>query len=195
MPLAWSLGVASGQAPGSAYSPAYREGSAWDGLERIDPGSADLGPLGLQTRVLPTPLRDDRDFGLLYRAFTPGGDPVFARRDGGITAIFPRSAYVGTPSGEIPLIPPDTRFIIGEPASAFSRGIGLLGASFSSFADPSQGLRIDARIDCRVPETQDSGRLGGRADRREAERSPRRGVGALLRHAAQNQRREAVADR
>jgi hypothetical protein len=166
------------------YSPEYLSGSAWDRLEPIDPGNADLGPLGLQTRVLPLPMQHDRDFGLLYRAVGADGSPVFARRDGGITAIFPRSASVTIPSGDVPLIPPDTRFVIGEPAGLLAKSLGLTTEQRPA-RDPSGGLRIDARLSEREDATEDVARPWLRD---EADRSPRRGIRVLLERAARQER-------
>jgi len=166
------------------YSPEYRAGSAWDRLEPIDPGAADLGPLGLQARVLPTPLRLDQNFGMLYRAMAPDGSAIFARRDGGITAVFPRSAYVGTPMGDLPLIPPDTRFIIGEPGLASSTALGI-GPGEGPSGDPSNGLRLDGRMDPGAP---------AQPAFPERERSARVGIRALLERAARRERASGSLD-
>lgn len=188
--IASGVPCASAFGQSAGYSPAYLAGSAWDRLEPIDPGTADVGPLGLQTRVLPNQMHCDRDFSLLYRAFAPNGDPVFARREAGVTALFSRSAYFGTPSGDVAMIPPGTRFIIGEPAAAFSQSIGLLGEPVV-FTDPSHGLRIDGRLRSRADDAWHSGSDAARADDPGA--TPRRGVAELLRRAARNERR-ATAD-
>lgn len=181
--LGLSIGIcsaASGQAYLSGthpYSPDYLAGSAWDRLELIDPGIADQGPLGMQVRVLAVPLRQDSSFGLLYRAMAPDGSPMFARRDGGITAVFPRSAYVGTPMGDIPLIPPDTRFIIGEPGAATSFALGL--DAIAPTRDPSGGLRLDGRIPQDEPRARET---------RNSNESVRVGTRALLERAVRRER-------
>lgn len=170
---------------GSGYSPAYGRESIWNRLEPIDPGTADVGHLGLQTRVLNRHMLVDRDCGLLYRAMTESGSAVFARRDAGITALFPRSAYHETSAGDFSLIPPGTTFVIGEPAAAFSQRMGLLQTS-GTLVDPSRGLRMDGRLDTHADAD------GGVSDwgQRGAE-SPRRGIAELLRSAGENERRAA----
>ena len=175
-----------GAAPiGSGYSPAYGRESIWNRLEPIDPGTSDVGHLGLQTRVLNRHMLTDHDCGLLYRAMTETGSAVFARRDAGVTALFPRSAYAETSIGDFSLIPPGTTFVIGEPAAAFSQSMGLLGPRVS-LVDPSGGLRMDSRLGSGAGSASAASDWG----RNEAE-TPRRGVGALLRAAARNERRAA----
>lgn len=131
----------------SSYSPSYQGMSAWDRLEPVDPGLTDLGGLAQQTRLLSTVMHADHSCNLLYRAMSPSGPPLFARRDGGITAVFPRSEYAQTPWGEVALIPADTKFIIGEPSGHEASRLGL-GAPPTQ-ADPSHGLRLDTRLDAR----------------------------------------------
>lgn len=192
----WRTGGATGSQSSSSYSPSYRGRSVWDGLEPVDPGASDVGHLGLQTRLVPMSLRDDRDFGILYRAVTADGEPVFARRDGGITALFPRSAYVDTPDGAIPLIPPDTRFIIGEPTAAFAQGLGLGSRAAGRIADPSGGLRLDGRISDRAVDARFAHRRRSGSDEvaGQSASTPRRGMRALLSAAVANERRGHRAD-
>lgn len=166
------------------YSPAYLEGSAWDRLELIDPGTADLGPLSRNTRVLAVPLERQHGFGLLYRAVMPDGQQMFARRDSGITALFPRSFYMDGPGGEVSLIPADTRFIIGEPAASFATHLGL-DRSRRNTRDPSGGLQIDGRLDSNMSRQANGGRDWARPAR---DASPQRGVAALLQAAARRER-------
>jgi hypothetical protein len=182
--------TAAGQ--GSPYSPDYLSGSAWSRLLPIDPGTADLGPLGSQTRMLSRNIRQDRDFGILYQGLARDGSSWFARRDAGITAVFPRSAYVQTADGEVAIIPPDTTFVIGEPALGYSDSLGLSHTAHT-FHDASNGLRIDGRVHDRL-----GGRLESRMDptrdtarpwlETTSPRSPKRGVRALLRTAGERER-------
>lgn len=181
--LAGAVSSSAGQVGGfgSGYSPVYERESIWNRLEPVDPGIADRGHLGLQTRVLPRPIFVEYDSGLLFRAFTSDGSAIFARRDAGITALFPRSAYAETPLGDFALIPPGTTFVIGEPASSYATGLGLLNPD-RHVGDHSGGLRIDGRVDARA---SGDGRSRSRA---EGGASPRRGMAALLRHAGRNER-------
>lgn len=174
--------TASGQL--GAYSPDYLSGSAWNRMQPVDPGTADLGPLGIQTRLLSKNLRQDRDFGILYRGLAPDGSSWFARRDAGITAVFPRSAYAPSADGDVALIPPDTTFIIGEPASGYSDRLGL-SPVVRAFRDASNGLRIDGRLESRMDPTRQTVRPWLEHT---SPRSPKRGVRALLRAAGERER-------
>lgn len=167
------------------YSPDYLNGSAWNRLRPIDPGTADLGPLGIPSRQIELSLRQDRDFSILYQGFAADGSSWFARRDAGITAVFPRSAYVPGANGDIVLIPPDTKFIIGELASGYADTLGLSKPPAAIIGDPSQGLRIDGRLESQIDPTRDPTRpwLENRTPA-----SPRKGMRTLLNIAGNRER-------
>ena len=167
------------------YSPDYLNGSAWDRMRPIDPGSADLGPLGIPSRLLSRNLRQDRDFSILYQGFAADGSSWFARRDAGITAVFPRSSYSPGANGDIALIPPDTKFIICEPASGYADILGLSKPPAGIYIDPSHGLRIDGRLESLIDPTRDPTRpwLEHRSPA-----SPRKGMRALLINAGNRDR-------
>lgn len=165
--------------------------SPWSTLRPIEPGRADLGPLGIGTRIMPNDLRGPRDFEILYEGQGRDGQQWFARRDAGITAVFPRSVYVQFGPVDIPMIPPDTTFIIGDPSPevASRLGIGPVAGSDPP-PDTSGGLRIDARVSSRMPDT----RIDAKAEHRPIARAesistPRVGVAALLRRAVEGERR------
>jgi hypothetical protein len=122
---------------------------AFDGLERVEPGVSDMGPLGVEIRHPIHDMRMPLDFEALYRGVGANGTPWFARRDGGITAVFPRSWYVPTQYGEVSIIPPDTIFYIGDPPGLLASRLGLGPPVRGVSHDRSGGLRLDSRIDLR----------------------------------------------
>lgn len=128
---------------------------AFDGLERVEPGISDLGPLGVEVRQPLVDLRMPLDFEALYRGVGVDGTPWFARRDAGITAVFPRSWYVLTRYGEVSVIPPDTTFYIGDPPGQLASRLGLGAPWRGSSVDRSGGLRLDSRIDLRLGSADD----------------------------------------
>ncbi len=87
-------------------------------LKPVEPGRTDTGPLAASNRVLPADLRMPLGFDRVYRFQARGGgrSPVemFARRSGGVTAVFPRSQYTESPEGPIPSVPPGTTFYLGS---------------------------------------------------------------------------------
>lgn len=100
-------------------------------LRRIDAGLADRGPAGLSQRQMPLDQRLPTGFDNVYQInrWDPYAAPgrressYFARGSGGVTAIFPRSVYVGNGRGGLlPQIPPDTVFYIGKLPESFTAG-------------------------------------------------------------------------
>jgi hypothetical protein len=89
-----------------------------DSTQRIVPGSTDLDPLRGSIRVLPTDLRAPTSFENVYKLSTTDrfgkAQDLYARRNGGLTAVFPRSVYVQSRKGLVPEIPAGTVFIIGD---------------------------------------------------------------------------------
>ena len=94
-------------------------------LQPVEQGLADLGPLSISTRMLPLDLRQPQGFERVYRVpgstrglgalpSGPTSDDYYARVNGAITAVFPRSDYVVTKSGIHPAIPGGTVFYIGN---------------------------------------------------------------------------------
>jgi hypothetical protein len=70
-------------------------------------------------RNLGTDLRVPTAFGDVYRVQVASGwqrtnQDSFARIDGGVTAVFPRSVYVATKKGAMPEIAPGTIFYLGQ---------------------------------------------------------------------------------
>lgn len=90
-------------------------------FERIEQGVADVDLLRRSLRVSPwAEMRRPENFEAVYRlsgadAFG-GGDGMFYRFDGALTAAFPRSVYAESASGGlIPQVPAGTIFYIGLP--------------------------------------------------------------------------------
>lgn len=87
-------------------------------LERVEEIWGDAGPLNQSLRVLPLDMRQPVGFEHVYRfSDSSVSQPMMARIDGGLTAVFPASVYTSTRSGAVPLIPPGTIFYIGTPNS------------------------------------------------------------------------------
>lgn len=90
-------------------------------LRPVDPMVADTGPLSVSARRLPADLRVPTGFDQVYRVPGGGGGDLFARMNGGITAVFPRSTYAPAGSGgALVEIPPGTVFYIGGLPSRFA---------------------------------------------------------------------------
>lgn len=179
--LTLATGIASAQSVASR--------GPWDSLSLADPGRSDIGPLGVEARRLTSiDLRQDWDFETLYQGHGVDGQTWFARRNAGITAIFPRSVYTPTREGQVAIIPPDTTFVIGEPSAYTSARLGL-GPAPVSHRDASGGLRLDGRISLRGVDAQPLIQVGPRQDQSLGLDSSRRGVAALLRLARDRQRR------
>ncbi|MEL6330535.1 MAG: hypothetical protein AAFR38_12830 [Planctomycetota bacterium] len=114
-------------------------GSILDRAFRVDQGLSDQGPLGTSLRAIDPGLRRVGGFGELLQLPTSDGRDVFARRSGGITAVFERSVYVGP----FATIPPGTTFVIGEVPDWFAARYGL-----AEEASPEvQARRLDYRIE------------------------------------------------
>lgn len=171
---------------------------SWRSLRPIDPGRGDLNPLATGSRLVPVDLRADWDFATLYRVGSGTAGPTvlgqnwFARRHAGVTAVFPRSVYAPAgPDFQVPVIPPDTTFVIGEANRFTAERIGLLHRAVGPAADSSGGLRLETGLPLREDlsahveawhtdhATRDESRDQG---------DVRRGVAALLRLAGEGER-------
>lgn len=106
-----------------------------EGIEPVDQGIADRGPLSTSLRNTPQDLRLPFGFQRLFR-FTNESERL-VRIDGGLYAMFPESAYARAKNGVIPLIPADTVFSIGTPIE--------LQPGFTG-PDRAMNDRIDIRV-------------------------------------------------
>lgn len=158
--------------------------SVWDAMRRVEPGRSDLGRLAVESRIEPVEMRLTEGFETLWRGAGRDGQMWFARRDGGVTAVFDRSDYVQTEFGQMPLIPAGTTFVIGEPDSILASRLGLgpvgavPGRAGMFVHDPSGGLRISTRSE----EADEVPRA------RAVDPADRRGVFGLLRRAASREK-------
>lgn len=97
-------------------------------LRPVEQGVADTGPLSANRRVVPLDLRVPSGFDRVYQ-FGRGSSSKFARMNGGLTAVFPRSTYADRGTGTTAEIPPGTVFYVGKlPDALFGGGVGGLGA-------------------------------------------------------------------
>jgi len=94
------------QSPARFYTP-VRD------LEPVEQTVEDVDPLARSIRRIERGLRQPTGFESVYRL--PGDHDRFMRIDGGLYAVFPRSVYLNTRMGEVPLIPANTVFWIGPP--------------------------------------------------------------------------------
>jgi hypothetical protein len=102
--------------PGSRY--------LWRLDEQVEAGFDDLGLLSRSSRIPMADLRRPDAWDRVYRMTAERGD-LFARRNGGLTAVFPRSDYVFGRDGEVAVVPADTIYVIGDPPPWLLRQLGL----------------------------------------------------------------------
>lgn len=137
---AWLSGVAAAQQPGTI--------ARSNPLRPVEPAVGDVGPLRISLRELRTDLRAPSAFDTVYRlpgptaGHEPAGDLLF-RRDGALTAAFPRSVYSTTKGGTRAIVPPGTIYYIGE-------GSGPLRPAEAPAAPPGPTGVADARADVPV---------------------------------------------
>lgn len=108
-------------------------------LQRVEQTIADVGPLATSLRQVPPDFRTPADFRDVYQIPPGSNSPYagwFARQNGGITAVFPRSRYDLEENGLRAVIPADTRFILGK----IPLGDELAGAGPDTLS-----LRVDQR--------------------------------------------------
>lgn len=100
----------------------------------VDQGFADTNPLSASTRVLQRDLRAPSGFDRVYRLYGSGSGEMYARASGGLTAVFPRSAYRSTSRGIVAEVPAGTVYYIGKLPNTLSgydrsRSPGASGAN------------------------------------------------------------------
>ncbi|MAY74474.1 MAG: hypothetical protein CMJ31_07185 [Phycisphaerae bacterium] len=168
-------------------------GVAWPQGRLVDQGYTDVSPLQTSLRNIQAQLRAPTGFEELFDiGVDRSGETVYARSDGGVTALFPQSIYAPTGTGDIALIPPGTTFVIGSPSNDLLQRLGIMTTPpdqrIGRRVDQSRaGGRLDLRLDLRI------GADGGPNDvieitvpiARSVERPEprRRGVRALLQEA------------
>ena len=128
-----------------------RAPSLFDRARPITPNVSDVGPLSTDLRMLERGLRTPRGFERVFEVRTGGGDRVLFRRNGAVTAVFPRSVYEPSRRGLEAVVPPGTTFVIGDPGAGLE-SMGLL-PGLRPRADtgvPTSPLFIPTRIDLRI---------------------------------------------
>lgn len=96
---------------GAICGPAIGQPLGAAGLQRVDAGRADTGPLAISTRDLPEDLRVPTGFEHVYQ--TSRDSESLMRISGALVAEFPRSQYDMTRGGPVPVVPAGTVFRIG----------------------------------------------------------------------------------
>ncbi len=115
--------------------------SGWNFDRSVDAGYSDVGPLTASLRLEGFDLRSPDDWDRVYQLKGIDGD-LFARRSGGLTAIFDRSQYIDSPYGTLAKIPAGTIYVIGEPPPWLIESLGLGGTD-----DAADQRRADNRVD------------------------------------------------
>ncbi|MFT5424430.1 MAG: hypothetical protein ACI89L_002225 [Phycisphaerales bacterium] len=112
--------------------------------EEVDPGWADASAINDSLRLVPVDLRTPTGFDRVFRLPTVVGGQMFARMDGGLTAVFPRSEYG---FGQA-LIPAGTTWYIGAlPSRVFGEPAGGGGGNRGGSVSGRVDLRVDLRAD------------------------------------------------
>lgn len=114
--LVCGMVLASSSSADAAQSASDRFEAPRDLRRPIDQGLADRNPLGTSLRSLPQTIDAGRSFGRIYA--DPRRPGRYLRRQGGLSAVFPQSVYVGESADGIPIVPPGTVFELGWEGSA-----------------------------------------------------------------------------
>ena len=101
-----------------------------------------MGLLGRSSHIPMADLGIPDAWDRLYRMTGQHGD-LFARRNGALTAVFPRSDYVRGRDGVVSVVPPNTVYVIGEPPAWLLRQFGL--------DDGYEELTLPTRLDYSLP--------------------------------------------
>ena len=134
-----SAGAAARAIPPTAAPPATE-------LETVDPGVGDVHSLAISLRAMPPNLSQPSGFDRVYRV--PGSDDLLMRANGGLYAVFPRSTYVPSPVGLVPVIGDNTVFYIGAPPVEPSRPSVDAGNRIHPI--------VTRRVDGRAPSSRDA---------------------------------------
>lgn len=125
---------------GFAQAQQARQPGGWSFDDPVDAGVDDLGPLGASLRLQTLDLRDSDRWDRVYRLRGIEGD-LFARREGGLTAVFQQSEYVDSPWGQLAEVPLSTHYVIGEPPQWLLESWGLVEPP------PPTNPPVDRRLD------------------------------------------------
>jgi len=134
--LASAVALGAGPAGGTAV----QVGQPSSGLEKVQQGVGDVGPLGVDMRLQPLDLRLPVGFDAVYRGRTTDAfgaeSDYFVRRHGAVSAVFPRSIYTEVGEGVRSAdVPPGTVYYIGDlPAHL----LGDAGSPFGLTPPPAE---------------------------------------------------------
>ncbi len=117
-----------------------------EGLRPIEAGSLDSSPLAGSMQLLPIDLRLPTGFDQVYRVET-GHGPAFARMNGGLRAVFPRSEYGLGQSGVEAQIPAGTTWVIGDTPAWYADRFGTLATEPAGAVGPVQPGLMARRVD------------------------------------------------
>lgn len=122
------------------------------GLQPVAAGTDDASPMSNSLELMPIDLRDPAGFDRVYRLPTEDGS-LFARADGGLTAIFPRSEYTATPWGTVAEVPAGTVWVIGQTPRWLADRSGLLTTDTTTWGRAAGGnsQRVDLRAHVATP--------------------------------------------
>ncbi|MEZ6317807.1 MAG: hypothetical protein R3B49_03485 [Phycisphaerales bacterium] len=123
------------------------------GLQPVAAGTDDASPMSNSLELMPIDLRDPAGFDRVYRLPTEDGS-LFARADGGLTAIFPRSEYTATPWGTVAEVPAGTVWVIGQTPRWLADRSGLLTTDTQTawgVAVGANAQRVDLRAHVATP--------------------------------------------
>lgn len=121
--------------------------SILDRARPVRPNVSDTGPLSRDLLRLEPGLRVPRGFERVFELRTAAGDRVLLRRNGAVTAVFPRSVYTASRRGLLAEVPPGTTFIIGDPGPELARRNVLPGLRPQGETRRPSPLRRDTRLD------------------------------------------------
>lgn len=117
-----------------------------ESLQPVEAGSVDSSPLAGSMQIMPIDLRQPTGFDQVYRVDTGHGS-AFARMDGGLRAVFPRSEYGLGPNGVEAQIPAGTTWVIGDTPTWYADRFGMI-ATAPDAGPPAPGAGVLApRVD------------------------------------------------
>ncbi|MEQ8769601.1 MAG: hypothetical protein RIB60_03720 [Phycisphaerales bacterium] len=106
-----------------------------EALQPVEAGSVDSSPLAGSMQVLPIDLRQPTGFDEVYQINTGRGS-AFARMDGALRAVFPRSEYGLGPNGVESQIPAGTTWVIGDTPTWYADRFGMIATEPATAAGP-----------------------------------------------------------
>lgn len=144
-----------------------------DVFRRVDAGRSDVGPSSTSRRILNRDPRTPSGFEFVYRIERGPYAGRFARRDGAVTAVFPRSVYADVDGVAVPRVPPGTTFVVG-PVDRSPAGSGRVSNTDRSTDRPTDAAAKPLLSASRMADyTAAAGAAGSRPDARADARSPR----------------------